>query len=303
MDKLMIVMKKKILFTILLLLLLPGFAVNIFSQEVNIIYPYIQLQYFKNTDNQRILVTTLTYSMNRMELPIPGKEVSFFTLEGDQNLLVATALTDSKGVARLELDSDLEIETDSEGMWTFSTEFLGNDTIEAVTSEVTVKDVILEMELGLVDSIKTVTVNAFVKENGNDIPVTDETVMLYVPRMFSPLLISEMTLDETGTATIEFPADLPGDKEGNITILAKFEENYTFGNVEKAETLIWGTPTDYSVPVSHRALWTKTAPKWMIYTLSILLAGVWGHYLFALISLIRIKREANIELEKSGYKL
>ena len=56
---------------------------------------------------------------------------------------------------------------------------------------------------------------------------------------------------------------------------------------------MWGTPTDYSVPVSHRALWTKTAPKWMIYTLSILLAGVWGHYLFAIISLIRIKREAD----------
>jgi len=38
--------------------------------------------------------------------------------------------------------------------------------------------------------------------------------------------------------------------------------------------------------------WTKIAPKWMIYTLSVLLAGVWGHYLFAIISLIRIKIDA-----------
>jgi hypothetical protein len=51
-------------------------------------------------------------------------------------------------------------------------------------------------------------------------------------------------------------------------------------------------PTDYSVPVTHRALWTKIAPRWMIYSLSVLLAGVWGHYLFAVISLIRIKIDA-----------
>ena len=110
--------------------------------------------------------------------------------------------------------------------------------------------------------------------------------------MFSLLPVSELTLDETGKASVEFPSDMPGDKEGNLTILAKFEENPTFGNVEKRETLKWGVPTDYSVPKTHRALWTKTAPKWMIYTLSVLLAGVWGHYLFAFISLIRIKIEA-----------
>jgi hypothetical protein len=30
----------------------------------------------------------------------------------------------------------------------------------------------------------------------------------------------------------------------------------------------------------------------MIYTLSVLLSGVWGHYLFAIISLIRIRINA-----------
>ena len=71
-------------------------------------------------------------------------------------------------------------------------------------------------------------------------------------------------------ATIEFPSDLPGDKEGNLVIIAKIEENATYGNVEKRETIKWGLPTDYSVPVTHRALWTKIAPQWMIYTLSVL---------------------------------
>jgi hypothetical protein len=284
-------MKKKIIYTILLLSLLPVFSLRLFSQEVTLISPYVTLQYFKNTDDQRVLQTTLTYSKNRMELPLPGMEITFFT-GGDKKAAAATVLTDSKGVARFEITPEIKLITGRDGVWTFSSEFKGNDTIEAGTSEITVKDVRLEMVLSVADSIKTITVNAFVKENGTDKPVSGEAVKVYVPRMFSLLAIGELTLDDTGTATIEFPSGLPGDKEGNLTLIARFEENANFGNVEKRETLKWGLPTDYSIPKSHRALWTKTAPKWMIYTLSILLAGVWGHYLFALISLIRIRMDA-----------
>jgi hypothetical protein len=57
------------------------------------------------------------------------------------------------------------------------------------------------------------------------------------------------------------------------------------------------------VPVTHRALWTKIAPRWMIYSLSILLAGVWGHYMFAVISLIRIKIDADKKKAKEEYRM
>ncbi len=113
--------------------------------------------------------------------------------------------------------------------------------------------------------------------------------------MFSLLPIGEITLDDAGTGSVEFPADLPGDKAGNITIIAKIEDHPDYGFLEKRETVKWGTISDYSSPAGHRALWTKIAPRWMIYTLSVLLTGVWGHYLFAIISLIRIKRNARKE--------
>jgi len=155
----------------------------------------------------------------------------------------------------------------------------------------TFKDVVLNMTLTEVDSIKTVTVTATTLDNGKEIPVAGETVSVFVPRMFSNLMIGDITLDDTGTGTLEFPSDLPGGKEGNLTIVAAFIDNATYGNVEKREVIHWGVPTDY-LPTSHRALWTQRAPRWMIYTLSVLLAGVWGHYFFAIISLIRIKIDA-----------
>ncbi|MBA4321688.1 MAG: hypothetical protein C0408_02605 [Odoribacter sp.] len=290
-------MKKNLPNITLLLSLLILFPVPARAQEKTMISPYIQLKYIKNTDDQRILQTSLTYSKNRMELPLPGMEISFFKGSGTKEL-IATAITDNKGIAALELSGDMKIAADADGKWTLSSEYKGNDTIEAGTSEITVKDVRLEMVLTVADSIKIISVSAFVKENGTDKPVSEEIVKIYVPRMFSLLPIGEVTLDDTGAGTLEFPSDLPGDSLGILTVIAKFEENETFGNVEKQAIINWGTLKDNSQPVAHRALWTKTAPRWMIYTLSILLAGVWGHYLFAIISLIRIRMDAKRQAEK-----
>ena len=177
-----------------------------------------------------------------------------------------------------------------------------NVSAQDTPSENNFKDVVLDMSLTEVDSIKTVTVTATTMENGREVPVTGETVSVFVPRMFSNLSIGDLTLDDSGTASIEFPSDIPGGKKGDLIVVAAFVNNPTYGNVEKRETIHWGVPTDY-LPTSHRALWTQRAPTWMIYTLSILLAGVWGHYFFAIISLIRIKINADREKAKAEFRI
>lgn len=295
-------MKKKSIYGLLLLVLLPVVSLRLYSQDAAKIKPYVTLQYFKDTEGKRILQTTLTYSKNRMELPLPGMEIAFYT-GSDHKVLFTKSATDIRGIAKFELSDDIKPEKTADGMWAFSSQFSGNDTIEGGTSEVTVRDMRLEMALSGADSIKTITLKAVTSEGGKEKPVSGETVIVYVPRMFSLLPIGELTLDDAGTATIEFPSDLPGNKEGNLTIAARMEENATYGNIEKRETIKWGVPTDYSVPVTHRALWTKIAPRWMIYSLSILLAGVWGHYLFAIISLIRIKADADKKKAREEYRV
>ncbi len=147
---------------ILFLSLLPVLSGHIYSQDAAKITPYIQLQYFKNTDDQRILQTTLTYSKNRMELPLPGMEISFYT-GPDKKELLAKVITDNKGVAGFDLGS-MKLKSGNEGVWAFSSEFNGNDTIEKGVSEISVKDLKLGMTLAGTDSIKTVTVNAFTGE-------------------------------------------------------------------------------------------------------------------------------------------
>jgi len=266
------------------------------------ISPYFQLQYFNITDEIKGLKATLTYSSNRMELPLPGMKISFYSGATSQNL-IGSGLTDENGIAGVTLADYRSLQTNAEGFWTFSAEFTGNDSIYGTSSEISIKDVSFVMSLSEVDSIKTITLNVTSIQNGKEVPVSGEMVMIYVPRMFSLLPVGEVTLNESGSASIEFPSDLPGDREGMITIISKLEEHPDFGNIERKISKKWGVPNEYSVSASHRALWTKTPPMWMIVTLSILLTGVWGHYLFALISLFLIRREAKKKKARDEYRL
>jgi len=282
-------MKPRILSFFASLFAISVISVPLLSQDKTKISPYISLQYFKNTDDLKYLQTTLSYSLDRMEIPLKGMEIKFYCGTDRQDLL-GTALTNEKGIATLDLAKSDALPKNDEGLWPFSSGFSGNDTIEAGNADLLIRDVRLEMTLSEADTIKTISLTAFKSENNKDIPVSGDIVMVYVPRMFSLLPMGEATLDENGTASLEFPSDLPGDTVGNITIISKFEDHPDFGNVERRVVQKWGVPFVNPAPVAHRALWTKTPPWWMIITLSILLTGVWGHYLFAIISLIRIKR-------------
>lgn len=268
------------------------------AQEKQVISPDLQLQFFKVDSGQRILKATLTYSKNRMVIPVTGLKVSLFN---GMKVKISDLATDKNGQVSQTLSGPSGYINSKDGAMIFSAAFEGNDTITATKSEITVKDLILEMITSKADSIKTITLKARISVYDKKIPAEGVVVAVYVPRMFSLLPVGEVTTDADGIGTLEFPSDIPGDKEENITIVARIEDNPDFGNVEKSSVVKWGKVVDYKVPAGHRALWTKTAPWWMIITLTILLSGVWGHYFYAIISLIRIKRNSQKQKNDAKY--
>jgi hypothetical protein len=278
---------KKVKNLLLVALLLVSSA-NSFCQEKEKISPYVNLKFARNSNDSCILTASLTYSRNRMELPLPGMNIRVFA-GGDK--IARDLKTDASGTAVINLNK-ADLVSDRSGMWPFSATFDGNDSIEAGKAELSIRNAFLTMEIDEADSIKKINLHAEKFESGKMVPAAGEMLTVYVPRMFSMLPVGEVTFDDAGNGSIDFPADLPGDKDGNLTIIAKIEDHPEFGNIEKKALVKWGVPLAESAHMSRRALWTKTAPRWMIYTLSILLTGVWGHYLFAFISLVRIKRDA-----------
>lgn len=258
------------------------------------IEPVMEMTYLKDTEGNINLRSSMVNYVNRQPVPLPGLEIIFYAGE-DSLVSLGSVTTDKEGWAILVLDEGLDLPVGLDGSVRYFAEYQGTDNILSAEYEVYVTDVNLDMELTLLDSVKIVSLRAYSLVEGEEVPVADEDIYVYVKRMFSDLPLGEDFLDENGEFMTEIPDDIPGDAQGYIEIIGRFNDHYLFGTVENRQTIQWGMPTKHEIPVSQRTLWTQIAPLWMVITLSILLAGVWGHYIFVIIQLFRLRRIARKE--------
>jgi len=282
-------MSKTILrYTLLTLLigLTAGFSLNAMQDEPAKINPYMLFTYLKNTDSRNILQVRMTNITRTSEVPLPGLNVSFL----NNDTLLGEVVTNGSGNAEFVIPEDFPISTGEDGSRTFIARFAGDSLTEATESELAITDVILEMVLTEEEGKKMVLLKATMASAGGPVPVAAEEISVFVPRTFSLLPVGTGTLEADGTVKIPFPDDIPGDKDGNLTVIGRFNDHYLFGNVEKREETQWGVPA-VKAPPAYRSLWSTLAPRWMIITLSIMLLGVWGHYTFVIISLFRIRKD------------
>lgn len=223
---------------------------------------------------------------------ITGQKVKFVG-GADLKIEFGESKTNDQGVASFTIPKEKIPAADAEGNLTLGAKYAGDSMYEPTEDQVVTKNLIIEVLPVAGDSVKTITAKAYtLGPAGEKIPLTATDIFFYVPRMFTYLKIGEGQLDSTGTASIEFPVNLPGDSAGNITVIARVEDHDLYGNTEGQTMVKWGVPTQLFVKGTYRALWSQIAPTWMIITLIILLAGVWGHYTYAVIKLVKIKKEA-----------
>jgi hypothetical protein len=151
-----------------------------------------------------------------------------------------------------------------------------------------VTEAVLEISMSEKDTIKTITARVFkLNEKREKMVVPDVPVEFNVKRLFCLYPIGNEKTDTTGSCSTEFPSSIPGDKNGKVTIVVRMPENETFGTVEVSKDINWGKELVYEAkPI--RGLGDTDAPLWMVYTLIILLSGVWLNVVYIIILVIRI---------------
>lgn len=265
-------------------------AVEVVEEESGLIAPAVDFVSVQKGDNTIDLKAILRAKLKGAPLKLPLLKVTFVqvTAAGDKEL--GFVITDRNGKAVFTAKADSLI-TDKEGKLVFKALFAGNKAMEAAEGEVTIKRARLVVTPVKEDSLLTLQVKLVDIATGAEIPVPETVVGIFVNRLFYPLKIGEGTTDVNGDATIEIPNNLPGDKAGNITLLAKLDESELYGNLETSVTQKWGVPVSDKLNEQPRALWSAHPPIWMIVTFIILMTVVWGHYFVIIYELIRLRKE------------
>jgi hypothetical protein len=166
--------------------------------------------------------------------------------------------------------------------FTFSTQHLcAQDTTSA--------DAQITLTFGIQDSVKQA--KAVVTKNHT--PLKGVDVLFLIKKSFGSLPLGDaVSTDENGEATVDFPLDMPGDASGDLTVIAKVEENDQTGELLTSKSSNWGVPTDVKNTIDKRALWASAAnaPIPLVVTVVTIVALVWGTIFYIILQVVAIRR-------------
>jgi len=261
----------------------------------------INLKVIKNNDGSRTFTSKLTGEGEKGTFPVYRADLSYFNDADGKGSLMGNGKTDKEGIAVLKVGKETKYQKDKDGVIIIKVVFAGSQQVKGSEALVKFKDLDLAINLEEKDSVRSIAISAHsLGPKDEVIPLKEATLNVYVQGLFTKLKIGDCTI-ENGQGSFKFPDNIPGDQNGDMKIFVRVEEDENFGDVEKVEMAKWGQHrSGFVEPV--RSLWSAGAPLWMIITLTILLVGVWSHYLFAIIQLVKIRKEGMIfdkELENS----
>ena len=283
--------KFRIIFFFLLCFFNLGTSAQNKKDSVTEITPSITFTYLISNDT--IILTANIFDRKEQAVFAIKNAVIGFSATGDKETRnLGQAKADEEGNAILKIPVTIQLPQDKEGKTTYIARFQGKGKFLPATGTLSAKRARLTVNFSKEDSIHLILVKATqIEHNGVGKPIQKEKVIVYVPRLFTLLKIGETDLDEAGTGKVEYIGKLVGDSLGNIKVIARIEENDKFGNVQGQSSISWGIPKQYYLAEKPtRELWTPIAPIWMIVTLVIMLTGVWAHYIYAVVQLIKIKQ-------------
>lgn len=284
-------------FTSLIVALL--FLTSSIAQEASV-SDYKMLYNFKTikkTDNSRLLEVSFV-GQNKKDrkdkIPVFQAEVSFFNVLNDHEVLLGTSKTSDEGIAQIIIPENQKYLIDESGYINLVARFDGSDALDSQEETIAVKDLNIDLRLEEIDSIKTVFVKAFMIDSlGVETLAEEADIIIAVKGMLSNMRIAEESL-ESGEFEFEFPTDIPGDEDGDLTVIVSIQDHDDFGNVFQEKTIKWGTHVKMPVMKEKNTLWSEAAPLWMYIVLTFLLVGVWANYLYTVINLFKIKKEGKV---------
>ena len=260
------------------------------QEESSLISPSLEFITVQKSNNTIDLKAALKAKVKGNFYVLPLIKISFVQVTETEEKVLGFVITDRNGKAVFNVKAD-SLLTDKEGKLLFKAVYAGNKQMEAAEEEVTIKRARLEIVPVKDDSLYSVTVKLIDIATGTEIPVPETALGVFVHRSFNPLKLGEGTTDENGEASVEIPKNLPGDAKGNITLMARLDENEIYGNMEASVVQKWGIPVSDVIENQPRALWSSHPPVWMLVTFILLMAIVWGHYIVIIYQLLRLRKE------------
>ena len=277
------------------------------QEEENKTETLITYRYFvKNNSLQYLFVQTKIKKNRKIEV-LRGVTLKLYLNEAIPENLIAKVRTNDKGEARAAIPVELKAVWDSSSTHKFLAVGDAASLGEEKTTELEITKAKIILDTINEEGTRSVTAQVLAFENGEWTPAPHVELKIGVRRLGGDLKIGDeesYTTDSLGQAVGEFQIDsLPADDaKGNIVLVAKTEENETYGDILVEKKVPWGMYFIRGDNFDNRSLWAtrNKTPIWLLVMAYSIMVAVWGVIIYLIVQLIRIKRLGRETKKKSG---
>lgn len=265
-----------------------------------LIDPTLSATYTKLSDGTKNISLSLSARIDDKRVQLENASITVYAINETKRTLLGAVATNMKGKAVLSVKPAKSLPIDKDGYFTFEVQYYGDSKFNKASRTIRVKDLSLSMTFIEKDSTKIVQVAAYQLDGkGTRTAVKGIQVEFYIKRLLCLYKFGGEKTDSTGYCSAGFPKNMPGDTSGNVIVVSRVLENDDFGTVETAQTFTGGKPL--IIPKKEkRGLGDTDAPLWMVYTLLVLLSGVWLHVLYVISCIVRINIQGKRALAQSN---
>jgi hypothetical protein len=286
---------------IIILLFLFGITINkINAQDSTAANPTVlSLRYFLSENKIPYVYVDVSTKkkVGRIFEPLKGIPVNvYFNEQGEKNLL-GKVITDKNGKGRVALSPSFKAAWDSIDEFKFVALSDSSVGMVSLSGDLTIKKAILVIDTTSADGARTVTAQLKEKKGNDWVAVKEIEMKLGIKRMLGNLTVGDAetyTSDSSGIASADFKRDsMPGDEKGNLTLVARVEDNDTYGNLVKEKIVPWGKSVKPDTGFfEQRTLWSTRfmAPFWLLFIAYSVGIGIWCVIFYLIWQLLKIKK-------------
>jgi hypothetical protein len=281
------------IFASLLFVALLATGYNGFSQGQQKADLSVNISYFNVNNRIPYVSVNVKSKINGRFQPIGGIPLKLFLDKDSAGTFIGRVVTNDKGAAVTNIPASVKKEWNSSASHTFLATFDGSKRFEAAKADLTVGRAIILMS---VTDDRKITASVFEMKDKILVPLKGIDLKIAVKRLGGDLPVNEtptFTSDSTGQASADFKRDsIPGDANGNITLIAKMEDNEQFGNLSIEKVVPWGTRFHYKSAFNERTLFATRdkAPVWLQMIAYSIIIAVWGILVYLVMNVLNIKK-------------
>ena len=275
------------------ILLLTGFIIHPGMGQGTKSELSLNLGYFNKNGQLQFLQATAKSKIDGKFKPVAGLALKFYITDEQESHSLGKSITTEKGIAIVFIPPGAK----DEWMKSETREFLVK-TEPTVLYDSTLATASVTKSKIRIDTgaDKKVIATLLALKNGEWVPVGGVDMVLAVKRLGGDLLADQNpthTTDSLGAASVDFAiAGLSGDSAGNITLIAKVEDNDLYGNLTSERSVPWGVATSYVSDVNKRTLFARRgrSPIWLMFMTYSIGVAVWAVILYLAFQIWKIKK-------------